>query len=427
MEPSTYERQEPMSSRIQFFLSRMRRHLWIKPLAICLLSITAVFAAKVADRVQPLRVAPTITSNSLETLLGIVAASMLGIAVFTVGAMLSAYQSASSSATPRTFALVIADDVSQNALSVFIGAFIFSIVSLVALMNGYYGKGGRFVLFLITAVVFAIVILSFIRWIDRIARLGRLGTTIDKVERVTQEALLRRKRTPTLGARRARGRVDGLPVYAMCVGYVQRVDVPHLQAVAEAADLEITVASLPGTFVGPDQPLAYVSRPSRDPEETVDAARIADAFVIAKTRAFADDPRFGLIVLSEIASRALSPAVNDPGTAIEVLDSMVRLFSAWCGTEGETDPGNVAYDRVAVPALSLGAMFDDAFNAIARDGAGTLEVAVRLQKAFNALGTLEDPAIQTAAATHARLAFRYAEDALTLPEEIRRLEHTAKA
>jgi uncharacterized membrane protein len=44
-------------------------------------------------------------------------------------------------------------------------------------------------------------------------------------------------------------------------------------------------------------------------------------------RYFHEDPRFGLITLSEIASRALS--VNDPSTAIQIISSHVRLFSVW--------------------------------------------------------------------------------------------------
>lgn len=52
--------------------------------------------------------------------------------------MVSAYASASRTATPRTFPLVVADDVSQNALSTFVGAFIFSAVSLTAVKNDYF-------------------------------------------------------------------------------------------------------------------------------------------------------------------------------------------------------------------------------------------------------------------------------------------------
>jgi uncharacterized membrane protein len=63
-------------------------------------------------------------------------------------------------------------------------------------------------------------------------------------------------------------------------------------------------------------------------------------------------------------------------------------------------------------------MFDDAFNAIARDGAGTIEVALRLQKAFRSLASLDYPNIKEVSKAHALIAFRYAEKSLTLDEEI---------
>jgi len=178
-----------MQDRISFLFNSIRKHLWVKPLAICLLSILAAFTARLADRIQFLSHVPNIASNSLTILLGIISASMLGISVFAVGSMISAYASASTTATPRSFSLVISDDVSQNALSSFIGAFIFSIIAIVALENGYYGIAGRFILFLITVMVFSVIILNFLRWLNRMARFGRLGNTIEKVEKVTDDAL----------------------------------------------------------------------------------------------------------------------------------------------------------------------------------------------------------------------------------------------
>ncbi len=249
------------------------------------------------------------------------------MAVFAVGSMLAAYQSASSSATPRAFTLVVSDDVSQNALSTFIGAFIFSIVAQVALMNGYYEKAGRFILFIITILVFALVIISFIKWVDGIARLGRLSTTIAKVEKAAAEALRRRSEKPFLGGVKAENLTDGLPVFATTVGYIQRIDMDALQTAAENGDMQVEVAVLPGAFVTPDQPLAYLRGGCEEPEDTIETTSIVKAFCIGKNRTFDDDPRFGLITLSEIASRALSPAVNDPGTAIEVTGIFVRLFT----------------------------------------------------------------------------------------------------
>lgn len=407
-----------MNNRLEFLLNRINERLWIKPLLISLLSIAASLLAKLSDQIAFLRIFPDITQDSLETSLGIIAASMLGISVFAVGSMVSAYATASRSATPRSFPLVISDDISQNALSTFIGAFIYSVVSLIALMNGYYDATGRFLLFLITIAVFCIVILNFLRWIDRIARLGRLGTTIDKVEKATRDAMQKRELTLPLDSKSEPIHPGGSPVYSPEIGYVQRIDIPKLQAAAEKFDLRITVQSLPGTFLSPDQILALVAYPEHTPEKDIGSNMIINAFTIGKDRTFDEDPRFGLLVLSEIASRALSPAVNDPGTAIEIIDSLVRLFTTWSKTEEGQMNEEPAYDRVVVPDISLDNMFDDAFNAIARDGAGNIEVALRLQKAFKSLSSLSDETMGEVSKDHARLAFRYAEEALSLPEEI---------
>jgi len=407
-----------MSDQIRFFLNRIREQLWIKPLMICVFSILAALVAKIVDYVSFLQVFPDITVDSIETLLTIISAGMLGVAVFAVGSMISAYASASNTATPRSFPLVIADDVSQNALSAFVGAFIYSLVALVALKNGYYGNAGRFVLFIVTMFVFVVIILSFIRWIDRIARLGRLGNTIDRVEEVTVDAIRRRQQTPTLGAQKTDGKVDGVPIYTDRIGYVQRIDVSRLQSLAERFELHITVDSLPGTFSTPDRPLAYIRGEKRTAGGELDSTSIAEAFVIGRDRVFSEDPRFGLVVLSEIASRALSPAVNDPGTAIDIIGSFVRLFTIWAEHNQLSETPDIEFDRVAVPEISADDMFDDAFNAISRDGAGTIEVVIRLQKAFNALASLGDAEVKEASRSHAHLAFRYAEQSLQLPEEI---------
>ena len=70
-------------------------------------------------------------------------ASMLVIATFSVGSMVSSYASVSGTATPRAFALVIADDTSQNALSAFLGAFIFSLISLIVLLEQLFRQSGK--------------------------------------------------------------------------------------------------------------------------------------------------------------------------------------------------------------------------------------------------------------------------------------------
>ncbi|WNM63357.1 DUF2254 domain-containing protein [Candidatus Nitrospira neomarina] len=407
-----------MVDRLQFLLGRLGERLWVKPLIMVVLSVAAAFLASAADHTELGKIVPEISVDSIETLLKVISASMLVIATFSVASMVSAFASAGSTATPRTFPLVIADDVSQNALSTFIGAFIFGIVALIALKNGLYDKAGLFVLFSLTLVVFAIVIVIFVKWVDNIARLGRLGTTIDKVEKAAKHALQRRQCAPNLGGVPVgQTREKGQAIYSESIGYVHRIDVPALQTCAEKADARITVSALPGTFAAPGRALAYVTpSPSRLSED--DTKKIAKAFLIGQDRTFDEDPRFGLIVLSEIASRALSPAVNDPGTAIDIIGTLVRLFALWGKPCEEGDISPPKYDRVEVPEISLNDMFDDAFSAIARDGAGTVEVSMRLLKALESLTFAGDVTMRAVAKHHANLALGRAEAALTFPQDV---------
>jgi uncharacterized membrane protein len=223
-----------MKDRLRLFRERLAEQLWIKPLLMCLVSIAGIFATKLADNTEVGHFVPDIGEDSINTLLSIMSASMLVIATFAVGTMVTSYAAASSKATPRSFSLVIADDVSQNALSAFIGSFIYSVVGLIALENGYFERAARFALFVLTLMVFALVIVTFVRWLDRIARLGRIQTTIETVEKATHRALRRRKE-----ARRLGGIATGLahegstPVFTGAVGYLQCIDMALLQECAE--------------------------------------------------------------------------------------------------------------------------------------------------------------------------------------------------
>ena len=121
--------------------------------------------------------------------------------------------------------------------------------------------------------------------------------------------------------------------------------------------------------------------------------------------------------LVEIGLRALSPGINDPGTAIDVIGTLVRLFTLWQSPLEKNRLQALCYNRVSVPELVTDDMFDDAFTVIARDGAGMAEVAIRLQKAFCALAETNDQAMGAAARNHSRMALTRSELAMGLQEE----------
>jgi|GEM_PF-2299222 len=74
----------------------------------------------------------------------------------------------------------------------------FSVGSVVSAYASASSTASLFALFLLTVIVFGSVIITLVRWVDRIARLGRMGSTIEKVANATAKVLRRRHDAPTL-------------------------------------------------------------------------------------------------------------------------------------------------------------------------------------------------------------------------------------
>ncbi|WP_369765168.1 DUF2254 domain-containing protein [Flavobacterium sp. WC2429] len=406
-----------MKENLLFVMQRIKEKLWFRPSIFCFVSILAALIAQIADSTRLHEIVPDIKTESLSELLNIISASMLVIAIFTVGSMISAFAAASNTATPRSFKLIIADDVSQNALSVFIGSFIFSIVALVALKNGYYGRAGYFTLFIFTLLFFSLVILTFLRWVERISKLGRMGHTIQLVEDATTNAIQNRLESPTLnGIAVHPSKSKGEALYSDLTGYVQQINMSELQKIAKKMDAVFTINAIPGKLVSINQPLLFIALKNK--EEKIDYNTIKNAFTVGNMRYFDQDPRFGLITLTEIASRALSPAVNDPGTAIQIISSHIRLFSLWNSVKETIPVKEDLFDRIAVPQLELSDLFEDAFRPIARDGASNIEVMIRLQKCFQILSKNSNTAIQKSSFYNSKQAFERAKMEMKLEADI---------
>jgi uncharacterized membrane protein len=209
-------------------------------------------------------------------------------------------------------------------------------------------------------------------------------------------------------------------VFPQRIAYLRNVDVSVLDAVAGELGAVIRLHHRPGAFLDKNSSLAVLIG-GKAPDEAA-MQKITEAFQMGESRRVEVDPRFGLILFSEIADRALSPAVNDPGTAISVLGTLVRLLEKWdCQTKS---PQEVKFPNVEVPAFDAEDLLDDAFTAISRDGAAMFEVAVRLQKSLATLARLGNPGLRKAALRHSRLALEQSEAALRTDEHrkiIRRL------
>ncbi len=391
-----------IGSRLKFAIQSLQEKLWIKPLGYALLALAIVYLAHFADRLSLDSLAPDIRPETIEKLLTVLSSSMLAVATFAVASMVSAYASAGSNATPRAFSLLVADGQSQTALSSFIGAFIFSIVGLIPLKVGFFGIAGRFTLFLATMVVFAWVVLTFVRWVDNIARLGRLGNTVAKVEQATRDAFGEWPAHSPLGAIPITAELqEPRLIHSDQVGFIQHIAMEDLEEWAKQNDAFIEVCSYPGSFIGPDRPLASVYLPQD--AELPDVAKAQAAFVMGDRRSFSTDPRFGLITMSEISSRALSPGINDPGTAIDIAVRMARLILEWDTREPGKKPVE-RFERVLVSGLDPADIVEDAFGAISKDGVGSVEFGIWLQKSLAILTKNTSESLSGAARKQAELA-----------------------
>lgn len=394
------------------------RRPWVRVALFSLAGMLGALAAAFLAPLVPIDVSGSIGSEAVDQILSILASSMLPVATFSLATMVQAYGAATSNVTPRAVTLLVEDTRAQTALASFVGAFLYSVVGLIALKTEFYGEQGRVILFGITLVVLALVVATLVRWIDTLAHLGRVGETVDVIEAAAGEAVRRRAESPRLGGLSWRPAPAGsTPLRARGTGYVQQVEADALQALAEEKGLTLHLAAVPGSFVHRGRVLVEVDGPADD--ETRDA--IARAFVIGDRRAFENDPRFGIIVLSEVASRALSPAVNDPGTAIDVIGTLVRVLSLWSACRAEADEVAIR-PRLLVPDITAAELFDDGFTPIARDGAATVEVGIRLQKAFAALRAVGGPGFDEAALRHADLALARARAALALEADVAAIE-----
>ncbi len=406
---------------------RLREQLWFRPAVWSLAAIGAALVAAAANEFLPSGMLPDVGHDTLAGLLSIIAASMLTVSTFALSILVSAYASASSTATPRATRLVMADNDAQNAIAAFVSAFIFAIIALAALGVRYYGAAGRFVLFVFTICVIAYLILALLRWIGTLSRLGRMNHTIETVERVAARSMRDWAASPGLGARivsdAAAWASRGEPLHASWTGYLQHIDIAGIEAAAEAANVHVHVCLRPGAFVSGRTVLARLIDASEAPADRDLAERVARAFVLGRERTERPDPRVGLLMLGEIAQRARSPAVNDAGTAIAVLGAIARVLVEGLrgGGEAEQTPPVAEARRVTIVALDPADLVRDVMEPIARDGAGSLEVAIRIQKALALVIANCEDGVAAAARAEAAHARDHALQGLRLPHERERL------
>ncbi|MBP2233994.1 putative membrane protein [Sinorhizobium kostiense] len=141
----------------------------------------------------------------------------------------------------------------------------------------------------------------------------------------------------------------------------------------------------PGDRVFPGAPIALIKPPV---DGVAEAIRSATA--LGWSRSSANDIEFAIRQLVEVAVRALSPGVNDPHTAISVVD---RLGAALCDLAPLRLPSGIVLHEgkpsLVMPAVDYDALVDVMFHMIRQSGSGSTAVLIRVLDVLTAVVSCE--------------------------------------
>ena len=406
-----------MIARLRWTIKKWMRRLWVRVTFIAMLGVASALVAHPLAPLVPPDIAWKMGAQSVGQILTILASSLLAIATFSLSALISSYNAAASSTTPRITTLLRQDSSAQNALGTFVGGFLFSLAGIIGMGAGLYNDSGKLVLFLVTLIVVGWLVATFLTWIHMLPRLGRVEESIHLITTTARQALENRYQNPLLGGQAANGATKGrYTVQASRSGYIAAIDVATLETSAQAMNTPIYLSVSPGSWIYTGSPLLSVDIL---PDEQ-SSNRLRESFIVESFRTHEQDPRYGLVVLAEIGMKALSPGVNDPGTAIQVLAMQEQVLAVWARRQLEELP-EPKYPHVFVPPLDSADLFEDAFAGLARYGAGDFSVMLRLQKVLLALFHQGDASFRQAAREQSAMALKRCAKTDLLAEELERI------
>ncbi|MFI6686773.1 DUF2254 domain-containing protein [Streptomyces sp. NPDC050485] len=320
-------------------LSSLREHLrdtfWFAPTAAMVLTFVLWVGAYDADAaimrlLQDTENYAEVTElirlvDDAKTVITTVSSAMMTFIGVVFSISLVAVQMASGQFTPRVVRIFVRSRITKLTFAVFLATFTLSLLVLTSFDSETDPRLVTTVPFLQSFLTLLMVTLSlflFIAYVNSTLRLMRVGHVVD---RITGEALGVVHKMP-------RGDVGGLSLgretarigYSGQGGVLRDVNIARLVRAARRHGVVLRLIPRIGDFVVPGTPLLAVHGGEKAPS----SGSLRYTVSVGVERTFHQDLGFGLRQLSDIALRALSPAVNDPTTAVQCLDRIVQLLTA---------------------------------------------------------------------------------------------------
>jgi uncharacterized membrane protein len=265
-----------------------------------------------------------VSPDTARAVLGTMAASMFTFVVFVSSALLVAVQLASAQLTPRAIALVFRDPVTRWSLTLFVVTFAFCLGALVRITSSVppltayvaaYGSLANLVVFL--------YLLDHVGHIVRpsgaLRMVGRLGREV--IEQVYPRQLTQCQTTLPGAANNLGGKLTRT-IASPWEGVLLAFDIQGLASLARRADCVIELVPQVGDFVAAGDPLFRILKGGAN----LSADALCQSVAVGQERTLEQDPTFAFRILVDIASKGLSPGINDPTTAVLAIDQIHHLL-----------------------------------------------------------------------------------------------------
>jgi len=386
-----------VNARLLRLWDSLRASYWFVPSVMTLGAVGAAQGALVLDRLLLADGGGMVTwlhaagePEGARLLLSTVAGSMITVAGVTFSILVVALSLASSQFGPRLLRGFLRDRANQVVLGTFISTFVYCLLVIRNVPMGVEGSVAAVpqvsvAVALLLGLAGVAVLIYFIHHAATSIQASHViemaGAELDEAIRQTFPALDQEE-----GSRAALVPADALPdgfeeeaatVEAGASGYVQEIDTEGLVALAGEREAVVELLHGRGSFVVEGGPLARVAPAAAADEEVGEAIR--SALVLAAGRVSSRDVERGVSQLAEVAVRALSPGINDPFTAGQVLDrlgqSLALLGERKLPTPCFHEDGVL---RLVVPIPSVPDLLHLAFDQIRHYGKGDPRVPVDL-------------------------------------------------
>lgn len=412
-----------MKARLRKLLSALSDTFWIIPGLMVLCGILLALGLVALDRSGV--IPPALLESSwlydgggtgARTLLGAVASSTIGVAGTVFSITIAALSLAAGQMGPRLLRNFTKDRGNQVTLGTYLGTFSYALMVLRSVRTQAEGEFVPHLSLSVGILLAFICVATLVFFVNHMAQRINVDTVIELVSQDVSAAL---DQLATDGHGPAAPPVEtwrrATPVVDPRRGYLQQLDDEGLATWAAEHGTAIRLLVRPGDYVFPGAPIALVT-PMVD---GVDAA-IKDATALGPQRVSSADLEFAMRQLVEVAVRALSPGINDPHTAMSVLE---RLGAALCELAPRHLPSGVSVKNgrmvLLVPRVDYDGLTDTMFHMIRQNAAGSAAVLIRMLEVLTAVASCEHrPERGASLQRHADLVLGDAERSIETPADL---------